>query len=126
MIDGGVLSNNSMVLFGGIGEGSDALYCLTNGTECCSNDGTWTLPNGSNISESSSGSSVYIIRGSSSLFLNQRNGTDGSTGIYTCSIPDAEGTVQTVFIGVYRDGVEGQRLSSIHKGSYNHILVYMM
>ena len=103
-----------MVLFGRIGEGSGALYCLTNGIECCSNEGRWTSPDGSNISESSSGSSVYIIRGSSSLLLNKRNVTDGSTGIYTCLIPDAEGTVQTVFIGVYRDGVEGRQLSSIH------------
>ena len=112
MINGGVLSNNSMVLFGGIGEGSDALHCLTNGTECCSNDGIWTLPNGSNISESSSGSSVYIIRGSSSLLLNKRNVTDGSSGIYTCSIPDVEGTVQTMFIGVYRDELEGRQLAT--------------
>ena len=116
MIDGEVLSNNSMVLLGRIGEGSDALYCLTNGTECCSNEGMWTSPDGSSISESSSGSSVYIVRGSSSLLLNKRDVTDGPTGIYTCSIPDAEGT-QTVFIGVYRDGVEGRRLFNTLKGS---------
>ena len=107
--NGQVLSNNSIVLLDEIGEGSDALYCLTNGTECCSNHGTWVSPNGSNISERSSVSRIYIIQGSSSLLLNQRNGTDGSTGIYTCSIPNAEGTVQAAFIGVYRSGVEGQQ-----------------
>ena len=112
-----------MVLFGGIGESSDALYCLTNGTECCSNEGMWTSSDGSNISENSLGSSVYIIRGSSSLLLNKRNVTDGSTGIYTCSIPDAESTVQTVFIGVYRDELEGRQLPSIHLKAPNHVLI---
>ena len=112
-----------MVLFGGIGEGSGALYCLTDGTECCSNEGMWTSPDGSNISESSPVSRMYIIRGSSSLLLNKRNVTDGSTGIYTCSIPDADGTVQTVFIGVYIDELEGRQLPSIHLKASNQVLV---
>ena len=108
-LKGSLLSNNSIVLLRDIGEGSNALYCLTNGTECCSNHGTWVSPNGSNISERSSVSRIYIIRSSSSLLLNQKNDTDGSTGIYTCSIPNAEGTVQAAFIGVYKSGVEGQQ-----------------
>ena len=49
-LNGTFLPNNSVVLLGDIGEGSNALFCLTNRMQCCSpetvNRGRWDFPPG--------------------------------------------------------------------------------
>ena len=100
-LDGRVLSNNSIVLLSDIGEGSSALYCLTDGELCCSteaggNRGQWTLPDGS-----SSDSNLEFVKGFSSLLLNRRSSAVGPTGVYRCLIPDAVNIFRTLYIGIY-------------------------
>ena len=89
-----------------IGEGGDALLCITNQTACCreSNSGSvsenWFFPNGSRVPSVSGGEwDIYRTRGQMVVRLNRRRG--GVEGIYRCEIPDAMNVHQTIYIGVY-------------------------
>ena len=106
-LNGRVLSNNSIVAPGDIGEGSGALYCLTDRTQCCSTEaggelGVWRSPDGSDVSGSTI-ADVYLVRGFSYLLLNRRSSAVGPTGVYTCAILDAWGGFRTLYIGVCHD-----------------------
>ena len=100
--------NNSIVTLDDIGEGSDALLCLTDLTACCrpgsasgnkSVLGNWFFPNGTRVPSSGNKSDFHRTRGQSAVLLQRRRG--GVNGIYRCEIPDAMNVIQTVYIGVY-------------------------
>jgi hypothetical protein len=87
------LESGSSVLLRDIGEGSSALYCLTDRELCCSpeagqNRGAWRFPNTASVGEDSA-ADIYLTRGFSSIHLNRENGVMGPIGVYTCLIPDA-------------------------------------
>ena len=105
---GRVISENDDVFLDEIGEGSNALYCLTNKTQCCSteagaNRGRWMRPDGSNILNDAI--TIYVSRGFSSLLLNRRNSTGVPTGVYTCVIPDGQDDLRMLNITI-NDGGE--------------------
>ena len=111
-LNGKILSNNSIVPPGDIGEGSGALYCLTDRTQCCSTEageelGVWRSPDGSDVSGSTT-ADVYIVRGFSSLLLNSRSSVVGPTGVYTCVIPDAGNNNRTLYIGLYDNAADSE------------------
>ena len=94
---GRVYSNNSDILITDIGEGQNALLCLTSLIQCChdsdtpSGEGTlgrWLYPNGSTIGEMSKGEYFYTDRGSSMVRLNRRNNVTSPSGQFCCEIPD--------------------------------------
>ena len=88
-----------------IGEGSSALFCLTDREACCSGDnrrGAWRFPNGSSVGGDSS-RGFYITRGSSSLLLNRRSSATGPAGEFTCLIPNASDTIRTVRIEIFSE-----------------------
>ena len=95
-----------------IGEGSSALFCLTDRIQCCTTEagdahGSWQFPNGS-ITSDDSNISFYAIRGYSSLYLNRRSDAVAPTGIFICRLPDeATGSEMNLYIGVYGDASEG-------------------
>ena len=91
-----------------IGEGHDALLCITNRTACCrppyTGDmvpglGNWYFPNGTRVPASGVGRDIYRTRGQMVVRMNRRRG--GVEGIYRCEIPDAMNVIQTIYIGVY-------------------------
>ena len=97
-----------------IGEGENALLCMTNLTDCCrppytgvngSIIGNWFFPNGtevsSDIANATSGEErdFYRTRGQMVVRMNRKRG--GVEGIYRCEIPDAINFTQTLYIGVY-------------------------
>ena len=98
---GTLYPDNSIVLLSDIGEGSNALYCLTDREECCSDAaggrrlGLWMFPSGGDVG-GDSGAVIYSRRGFSSISLNVRGGM--TTGLYTCLIPDAGGVTRTLSI----------------------------
>ena len=62
-LNGTTYQNNSIVILEDIGEGDDALFCLTNYTDCCQSPytgdkgnakGNWYFPNGSRVPGSGS------------------------------------------------------------------------
>ena len=89
-----------------IGEGDDALLCITNQTACCRSDdtggnasGNWYYPNGTRLHSAGGKWDIYRDRGQMVVRMNHRRG--GVEGIYRCEIPDAMNVFQTIYIGVY-------------------------
>ena len=92
-LNGRLLPDNSVVLLSDIGEGSSALYCLTDKELCCSleagaNRGRWDFPGGGGVSTDTT-ANIYSSKGFSSLHLNRRSSAGVPTGVYRCIIPDA-------------------------------------
>ena len=112
-LDGTFLSNNSIVLLSDIGEGSNALFCLTDRTQCCTTEagdarGSWRFPNGPSVTRDNANLDFYAIRGYSSIHLNRRSDALAPTGIYICRLPDEEtGSGRNLSIGVYDDASKG-------------------
>ena len=101
--------NNSVVSLTDIGEGYNALHCLTNLTTCCrgrdgGSAGEWFLPGQTSpvvgVNAPNAGTESFTrSRGPSAVLLNRRTST-GPTGLYTCQVPDGSGTNRTLYIGV--------------------------
>ena len=91
------------MLLSDIGEGRNALYCLTDRPQCCSDEagdrrrGLWRFPGGVNVG-GDSGAVIYSRRSFSSISLNVRGGS--TTGLYTCMIPDAGDVTRTLSINI--------------------------
>ena len=88
-----------------IGEGDNALFCVTDQPACCrppytSNaTGNWFFPNGTRVPSSGSQWDFHRTRGNMALLLHKRRG--GVDGVYHCVVPDAMNVTQTIYIGVY-------------------------
>ena len=106
------------MLLGDIGEGSSALYCLTDREQCClteagANRGLWRSPDG--IVQANAG--LYSTKGFSSIRLSRRSSTMRPTGLYRCVIPsssDRDRTSSTLHIGIYSSNAEGKFHSLAH------------
>ena len=91
-----------------IGDGDDALLCVTDLTACCRSPyiplrsvaiGNWFFPNGTRVPSSGAQWDFHRRRGQSVVLMHRRRG--GENGIYRCEIPDATNVTQTIYIGVY-------------------------
>ena len=121
---GAALSNNSLVTLDDIGEGEDALRCMTDNISCCrppytqnlgrSALGNWFFPNGTRVPSSGSQWDFHRTRGDMMVLLHKRRG--GVNGVFYCVLPDKEGIQQTTYIGVYTGNV----------GKCTYILVLML
>ena len=102
-LNGTTYQNNSIVILEDIGEGDDALLCLTNYTACCKDPalGNWFFPNGSRVL--SGGMNLDIFRGRGQMEVHMHRTRGGVEGIYRCEIPDTFGFTQTLYIGVYSE-----------------------
>ena len=106
---GTTYQNNSLVTLEDIGEGYNALLCVTDQPACCrppysdsfrlSAFGNWFFPNGTRVPSSANQWDMHRTRGHMVLPLQRRRG--GAKGIYHCVILDAMNVSQTVYIGVY-------------------------
>ena len=100
------------MLLSDIGEGSNALFCLTNRTQCCTteaglNKGGWRFPNNYPV-DTTDNQEFYRTRSHSSVYLNRRTNALEPTGIFTCRIPTIQSIENTnLYIGVYDDAGEG-------------------
>ena len=97
-------TNNSVVNIMDIGTDGAALICTTTFGLCCfSNDGSdWYFPNGSAVPRPAT-QPYYRTRtfdGSSTVDLH-RNPEATTTGVFNCTIPDASGVLQSIYVGVY-------------------------
>ena len=91
-----------------IGEGADALFCITNQTACCRPPytglmgpalGNWFFPNESRVPSGNANDDFYRTRHQMMVRLQRRRG--GMEGIYRCEIPDGINVTQAIYIGVY-------------------------
>ena len=86
-----------------IGEGDEALLCITNLTACCRPTGgaigNWFFPNGTRVPGAGVQWDFHRTRGQMVVLLHRRRG--GVEGIYRCEIPDTMNVNQIIYIGVY-------------------------
>ena len=106
-----ISGNNSIVTVDDIAENDGALLCYTNNKTCCKTNGLtgtgeWYYPNKTMVSFGSynRGGDFYRNRGPSVVRLNRRNNTTMPTGVFRCEIPDASGTNQSIYVGIYPEG----------------------
>ena len=104
-----------------------ALFCLTPSTDCCSatetpNEATvtreWYLPDGR---LPPAGTSFNIEQVSSAVMF-YCNGVTSPTGVFRCDVPDASGTSQSIFVGIY-PLTDGKRYSRFYV-RYDYIPQY--
>ena len=107
-LNGTTYQNNSLVTLEDIGEGDDALLCVTDQTACCCPPytgssgrvlGNWYFPNGTRVGSYSYQrdfyrTSVWMVK----VLHRKRGGVDG---IYHCVVPDKAGVTKNIYIGVY-------------------------
>ena len=90
-----------------IGTGSAALFCTTTYTPCCfsSPPTHWYFPNRSQVQHSESlpyyRNRTYSSFSPSGAVLLHRNPGATTTGIFHCDIPDANGDLQSIYVGIY-------------------------
>ena len=109
---GAALNNNSLVTAEDIGEGDNALHCMTDNTSCCRRPytsslerralGNWFFPNETRVPSSGSQWDFHRTRGHMVVILQRRRG--GEDGVYRCVLPDKKGNDQSTYVGVYREG----------------------
>ena len=84
-----------------------ALFCLTPNTDCCTDDMTpnkanvlreWYLPDGILLLFAGTAFSREQVSSAVSLY---HNGATSPTGVFRCDVPDASGTSQSIYIGIY-------------------------
>ena len=99
-------SNNSAITVSNIGEGNNALMCLTSLSQCCRTIdtgavflGNWQYPNGSFVPNILQTTSLYRSRGMRAVLLHRRTNHEPSfSGIFTCTIPDSNSITKTLHI----------------------------
>ena len=97
-----VLTNNSYIDRGGIGEGeNNSLRCVTDYSDCCAGAGSyvgnWFDRDGSEVHQGSDGATdLYVTRGEGVVYLNRITG--GVSGMWRCDIPDSDGLMQSIYI----------------------------
>ncbi len=83
-----------------IGDEDDALLCVTEYENCCSNSvARFYYPNG-NVVGFSSTSSLYQNRGEQLVRLNRKDDSLSPTGRYRCDISAGEGVTQSIYINI--------------------------
>ena len=99
-----VLTNNSYIDRGGIGEGvDDSLRCVTDYSDCCTGSGAgsgvgnWFDIDGNEVHQGADGATdLYVTRGEGVIYLNRITG--GAIGMWRCDIPDSGGMIQSIYI----------------------------
>ena len=104
-LGGTTYPNNTVVLMEDIGEGDNALLCMSNNARCCDGSSTFRgefyYPNGIRVPIQSVGHSVYRNRVASFIRLNQRgNAVNSPLGRYRCDIIDDTGARQSLYINI--------------------------
>ena len=105
------MHNNSIVQWIDIGVGSASLLCITNKTDCCSDDsasGQWISPGDTPVP--SSGSAVIQQYGVHSVRLeNPQRSNQPDTGIiYLCNITDDDDEPKHFYVGIYSDQIKSK------------------
>ena len=111
MLNSDSYGNNSALVLTDIGEGDNALICLSDSTQCCRGAdnpcgdntplGNWYFPDGSVIRNSEIGGGIYMDRGASVVRLNRRNNVQSPGGVYRCEVVDARGNTQTILVDLH-------------------------
>ncbi len=118
LLNGSLYSTNSAIDLASIGADRNALRCLTPLTLCCrgsdtgtSSLGYWRYPDRAFVQSISDGDSISRSRGPSSVILHRTNNAMSPIGVYTCEIPDTNGTIKQLDVYLYVGQLPGQFFS---------------
>ena len=96
-----------------IGVGSASLLCITNKTDCCSDEGAsgqWISPQGTPIPSSDSAViqqyGVHSIRLENSQLLHSNQPDTGI--IYLCNMTDADNKPKHFYVGIYTNQIKSK------------------
>ena len=98
------LINNSIVTNRDIGTGAAALVCTTTYTPCCASgnpETEWYFPNGSQVPNNPNLPYQRTRGWFPGRVILSRNSESTTTGIFHCDIPDDNGVVQSLYVGIY-------------------------
>ena len=89
------ISHGDDVLITAIGEGDDALHCMTDQVDCCTriygrHRGEWRYPDRSLIPGGGAGQDFYRNRAFQQVLLHRRNDALGPLGMYCCEVDSRE------------------------------------
>ena len=124
-LKGATYQNNSLMTLEDIGEGDDALLCLTDKPGCCRPPytgsgqraiGNWFFPNETRVPSSGNQSDFHRTRDQMVVLLQRRRG--GEDGVYRCEIPDELNVTQTIYIGVYSARAGEQYMYTVYECKY--------
>ena len=123
---GQTLADHSYVDISQVGTGSDAVYCHTDLTTCCSgaqgpHRGDWYFPNGIRLEISGGGHDIFEVRTDRRVDIRRINNANEPTGIYRCDIPTfavhhpTDNSVRdSVYVGLYTStGGEAEESSDL-------------
>ena len=108
MLNGQTISSGSDVVITDIGEGSNALTCSTDQTNCCygydaqgsTRRGEWKFPNDTLVGTNGGGGDFYRNRGDQRVFLHRRNNALGPLGMYCCDVDTVDDPDATICINI--------------------------
>ena len=112
LLDGQLYPNNSVVTVTELE--TIIFYCLSPSLECCSDSETpnaasvtreWYLPDGRPVTSDNSPFVKNQVSSAVSLHRDAFNFDTAPSGVYRCEIPDAIGTSQNIYVGIYPLGV---------------------
>ena len=96
------IPNNSEIQLNEVGEGEDALFCLTDNEDCCrtipNRRGQFYYPSGAQVPIQNKGQGFYRNRGNQMIRLNRRETVSSPKGRFCCEIPDARSVKQRMCV----------------------------
>ena len=101
---GNFMRNNSYIYYANISDGDNALKCVTNDLNCCTNI-NWNDETGTVVHEGSDDTScLYVTRGIGEISLNRRSDCIPDTsGLWRCDIADYNDEIQSIYIYISND-----------------------
>jgi hypothetical protein len=79
--------------------------------------GEWFYPDGRRVPAFGVGEPLYVLFRISSVELFAQQFDSSQKGIYHCRIPDEDGVMQSLYVGIYTDQGDGQLRSSFVAGN---------
>ena len=105
------LQNNSYIYYADISDGDNALKCVTDNPNCCTDsDGDWTDETGTVVHQGGpdDSSCLYVTRGYQEISLNRKSDCIPDTsGLWRCDIDESNDEIQSIYIYISNDNTSG-------------------
>ena len=106
------LTNNSYIYYANISHGDNALKCVTDNPNCCTDsyDVNWKDETGTVVHEGPDDTScLYVTRGYQEISLNRKSDCIPDTsGLWRCDIADYNDEIQSIYIYISNDNTSGK------------------
>ena len=125
MLGDNEIENHFFLRFSDVGTGNNALLCVSDNTDCCTEaNANWFLPGSDMPLPTSSSPNPYSVTRSTTdpRHVRLRRGSGGADrdnddGLYRCEIIDTDGNIQMLYVWLDR-GSEGKYYT---KGKFTNV-----